>query len=183
MWKPFTTEDATYQYYDHHTVLPITLSSALEYTSPCLFPATHWYIPVSDRVSRLMDSAPLTTCMRSYGHRHMPLIGFILLGLICIKTGRRRSSESRRSSDRRGHKSGFSSLMEERLGWMEAGLQKMTLINLHVYERNIKPRSISVCGWSTRLFPLQRGGQGKLLTTKVECTVKIAFLTGVPYTY
>lgn len=50
-------------------VLPIIRSSALEYTSPCLFPATHWYIPMSDRVRRLIDNAPLATCRRSYGQR------------------------------------------------------------------------------------------------------------------
>lgn len=41
--------------------LPMTRSSALVNTRPCLFSATHWYMPMSARFRLLIVSTPLFT--------------------------------------------------------------------------------------------------------------------------
>lgn len=41
--------------------LPTTRSSALVNTRPCLFSATHWYMPMSARFRLVMFSTPLVT--------------------------------------------------------------------------------------------------------------------------
>lgn len=41
--------------------LPTTRSSALVNTRPCLFSATHWYMPMSARFRLVMFSTPLFT--------------------------------------------------------------------------------------------------------------------------
>ena len=49
----------------------MTLSSVLVKTRPCLFSATHWYIPMSDSFRLLMVISPLVTWTLSYKtHTH-----------------------------------------------------------------------------------------------------------------
>lgn len=45
--------------------LPKTISSAAKYMTPCLFSATHWYMPASASVSADMDSDPSSTWILS----------------------------------------------------------------------------------------------------------------------
>lgn len=45
--------------------LPKTISSAAKYMTPCLFSATHWYMPASDSVSSDTDKAPSSTWILS----------------------------------------------------------------------------------------------------------------------
>lgn len=35
--------------------------------TPCLFSATHWYMPESDRFNEAMERAPFSICMRPCG--------------------------------------------------------------------------------------------------------------------
>lgn len=41
--------------------LPMTLSSALAKMMPCLFSATHWYMPASDRLTFVIVSEPCSS--------------------------------------------------------------------------------------------------------------------------
>lgn len=45
--------------------LPKTISSAAKYMTPCLFSATHWYMPASASVSVDTDSTPSSTWILS----------------------------------------------------------------------------------------------------------------------
>lgn len=46
---------------DINAILPKTISSAAKYMTPCLFSATHWYMPASERVSADTDRTPSST--------------------------------------------------------------------------------------------------------------------------
>ena len=48
-----------------NAILPKTISSAAKYITPCLFSATHWYMPASDSVSADTDSTPSSTWILS----------------------------------------------------------------------------------------------------------------------
>lgn len=116
--------------------LPITLSSALEYTSPYLFPATHWYIPISASARRVMDRAPLMTCTLSCGKQDISVKRLLLRLLICIKAQRVWEGKLCLEVDGNDHKSECSLLMGDSA---QGGCSKTTAINLYVYEMEIKP--------------------------------------------
>lgn len=64
----------------------------------------------------------------------------------------------------------------------------MTLINLHVYESEIKPWPIYISNCTTGPVSPSAGGGDKeggrnIITSEVYCIVKITFLIGMPYTY
>lgn len=46
----------------------MTLSSALAKMTPCLFSATHWYIPASDRLTLGMVREPCSSCTLPWGN-------------------------------------------------------------------------------------------------------------------
>lgn len=47
---------------------PMTLSSALAKMTPCLFSATHWYIPASKRLTLGMVREPCSSCTLPWGN-------------------------------------------------------------------------------------------------------------------
>lgn len=63
----------------------------------------------------------------------------------------------------------------------------MTLINLHVYESDIKPFPMYITGFTTG--PVSPSAQGldvrnrNILTSELYSIVKIGFPIGIPYTY
>lgn len=48
-----------------NAILPKTISSAAKYMTPCLFSATHWYMPASDNVNTDTDRTPSSTWILS----------------------------------------------------------------------------------------------------------------------
>lgn len=52
-----------------HRDSPRTLSSALEKTAPCLFSATHWYMPASDRFAAVRFSVPCSMWIPACGRK------------------------------------------------------------------------------------------------------------------
>ena len=52
-----------------NAILPKTISSAAKYMTPCLFSATHWYMPASDSVSADTDKTASSTWILSCEER------------------------------------------------------------------------------------------------------------------
>ena len=54
-------------------ILPETVSSTSAWSSPCLFPTKHWYIPLSECVRPLIVKLPLLKWYRSVSFTGLPL--------------------------------------------------------------------------------------------------------------